>query len=335
MLKIFNQQVQTAATAVLMQQLNAFNAASGGAILLTNGQVAVGDWMESTMWASITNLIERRDVYDNGDATVKELTQLLDRAVNVDGRVGPIKVTPALMERLGKASAEAAATLATQAAIGMVADYLNTTIDVLIAAIGANAKAYSDQTATTATTPSLIGMQKACGLYGDAFASLKVWIMDGLAFNDLITTDILKNTSHLFNIGNVNIYQDGFGRRFVVTDAPGLRDTTAGTTNLLCLTTGAAAVKASGLRMYDAPLLGKANVQHILQGEYGFSLGIKGYAWNNTTPANPKNTGDGGTAVVDKGASPSNAELKKAANWPAMDLDVKATAGVLVKFGKK
>lgn len=334
-LHVFNQQVQTAATEVIAQQLNAFNAASGGSIILTNGGAASGDWMESTMWAAITNVVQRRDAYGNGDVAVKELTQLLERSVRADGRVGPIKVTPALMERLGKATAEAAATLATQASKGMIADYLNTTVNVLCAAIKANPKAYSDQTAATATTPTLIGMQKACGLFGDAFGSLQAWIMDGLAYNDLVTGDILKNVEKLFTIGNVNIFQDGFGRRFVVTDAPGLRDATAGTTNLLCLSAGAAAVKASGLRMYDATVLLKENVQQVLQGEYDFVIGLKGYAWNNTTAANPKNTGDGGTAVADKGASPSDAELVKPANWPLIVSDVKNTAGVMVTFGKK
>ncbi|AXH50951.1 major capsid protein [Serratia phage Scapp] len=334
-LYVFNQQVQTAATEVIAQNMNAFNAASGGAIIMTNGAAAAGDWMESTLWAAIGNVVQRRNAYGAGNVTVQELTQLLERSVRVDGRVGPIKVTPALMARISKATKEAAATLATQASTAMIGDYLNTTVNVLVAAIKANPKAYSDQTAATATTPTLIGMQKACGLFGDAFGSLKAWIMDGIAYNELVTGDILKNASQLFQIGNVTIMQDGFGRRFVITDAPGLRDATAGTTNLLCLSAGAAAVQASGLQMYDAPKLGEENVSYLLQGEYDFVIGLKGYAWNNTTKANPKNTGDGGTAVADKGASPSDAELMKSANWPQIVTDVKNTAGVLVTFGKK
>lgn len=332
---VFNRQVQTAATEVIAQQINMFNAASGGSLIMSNNSTAAGDWMESTMWAAIGNLVERRDAYGSGNATVKELQQLLERAVRVDGRVGPIKVTPALMERIGKATAEAAATLATQAAAAMVQDYLNTTIDILVAAIGANSKAVYDATNATATTPNLIDMQTGCGLFGDAYNALNTWVLDGLGYNQLVTGDFLKNANRLFQIGNVTIMNDGFGRRIIVTDAPGLRDTTAGTANALCLTAGAAAVQASGLRMYDATQLGGENVNMMLQGEYDFVVGIKGYAWNNTTKANPKNTGDGGTAVANKGASPSNAELKKAANWPQYASDVKNTAGILVKFGKK
>lgn len=336
MLHIFNRQVQTAATEIIRQNLQAFNAASNGTLMMSNEASEMGDWMESTMWAAITNLVERRDAYGSGDATVKELQQLLERAVKVDGRVGPIQITPALMERLGKASSEAAATLATQASAAMIQDYLNTTINVLTVAIGNNAAAYHDLTATTATTPNLIGMQEACGKFGDAFGDLKCWVMDGLAYNDLLTKDILKNPNQLFQIGTVTIMQDGLGRRFVITDAPGLRVGGANpTVSMLCLTGGAAAVKASPLRMYDGKTLGKENVQLILQGEYDFVVGLKGYAWNNTVKANPKNTGDGGAAVANKGASPSNAELVKPANWLLYASDVKSTAGVMVKFGKK
>ncbi|MBE8219669.1 major capsid protein, partial [Leptospira borgpetersenii] len=99
---------------------------------------------------------------------------------------------------------------------------------------------------------------------------------DGATYNDFID-ESLTNASRLFQIGNVNIMQDGLGRRFVISDIPALAE--GDLQHVLGLTAGAAAVQTSPLSMLAQPVLGKENLKALMQGEYDYTVGLKGYQW--------------------------------------------------------
>lgn len=307
-LNVFQQQVSTAATELVAQQVQKFNAASGGALVMGSGD-HIGDYIERTSWQLIGGLAQRRNAYGDGDLTPQELGQILDRMVKVDGRIGPVSVTPTMMKRLGKNAAEASSVVAAQAAEAMIQDYLNAAAGTLVAAIGAN----SGMVSTVSGVPTLAGLNKGARPMGDAFSRLVAWVMDGATYNDF-TDEALKNSNRLFQIGNVNIMQDGLGRRFVISDIPALSE--GGAQNVLGLTAGAAAVQTTALSMVAQPVVGKENLKAIMQGEYDFTVGLKGYQWADATIK-----------------SPTDAELTTAANWKKVATSDKDTAGVLVKFG--
>ncbi|HCI6737400.1 TPA: hypothetical protein NPP51_003417 [Klebsiella quasipneumoniae subsp. quasipneumoniae] len=306
-LYVFQQQVSTAATELVAQQVQKFNAASGGALVMGSGD-HIGDYIERTSWQLIGGLAQRRNAYGDGDLTPQELGQILDRMVKVDGRIGPVSVTPTMMKRLGKNTQEASSVVAAQAAEAMIQDYLNATAGVLVTAIGTN----TDMVTTVATAPNLVGLNKGARPMGDAFSRLVAWVMDGATFNDF-TDEALNNTNRLFQIGNVNIMQDGLGRRFVISDIPALA--ADGVQNVLGLTAGAAAVQTTALNMVAQPVVGKENLKALMQGEYDFTLGVKGYQW-----------------ASDSVKSPTDAQLTTAANWKKITTSNKDTAGVLVSF---
>ncbi len=307
-LYVFQQQVSTAATELVAQQVQKFNAASGGALVMGSGD-HIGDYIERTSWQLIGGLAQRRNAYGDGDLTAQELGQILDRMVKVDGRIGPVSVTPTMMKRLGKNTEEASSVVAAQAAEAMIQDYLNAAAGTLVAAIGAN----SGMVTTVSGAPTLAGLNKGARPMGDAFSRLVAWVMDGATFNDFIG-EALTNTNRLFQIGNVNIMQDGLGRRFVISDIPAL--SAGGDQSVLGLTAGAAAVQTTALNMVAQPVVGKENLKAIMQGEYDFTVGLKGYQWADATIK-----------------SPTDAELTTAANWKKVATSDKDTAGVLVKFG--
>lgn len=307
-LYVFQQQVNTAATELVAQQVQKFNVASGGALVMGSGD-HIGDYIERTSWQLIGGLAQRRNAYKDGDLTPQELGQILDRMVKVDGRIGPVSVTPTMMKRLGKNTEEASSVVAAQAAEAMIQDYLNAAAGTLVAAIGGN----SDMVTAVSGAPTLAGLNKGARPMGDAFSRLVAWLMDGATFNDF-TDEALTNTNRLFQIGNVNIMQDGLGRRFVISDIPAL--SAGGSQNVLGLTAGAAAVQTAALNMVAQPIVGKENLKAIMQGEYDFTVGLKGYQWSDATIK-----------------SPTDAELTTAANWKKVATSNKDTAGVLVKFG--
>ncbi|WP_392559783.1 major capsid protein [Orbus mooreae] len=313
-LYIFQQQVSTAATELVAQSVQEFNAASGGALVLGSGD-HIGDYVEQTSWQLLGGLAQRRNAYGSGTLTPQELGQLLDRMVKIDGRIGPISVTPTMMKRLGKDVSEASAVVAAQSAEAMIQDYLNTTGSALKAAISTNTDAVTDLSEATVVPPSLRGLNKGAKPFGDAYSRLVTWLMDGATFNDFID-ETLTNANRLFQIGNISIMQDGMGRRFVVSDIPALSD--GDLQHVLGLTVGAAAVTTSPLIMKAQDVLGQENVKALMQGEYDFTLGIRGYQWSKN---NIK--------------SPTNAQISTAANWSQIATSIKDTAGVLVTFGKQ
>ncbi|WP_119312844.1 major capsid protein [Morganella morganii] len=311
-LHIFQHQVSLAATELVAQAVQQFNEASGGALVFGDGD-HIGDYIEQTSWQLLGGLAQRRNAYGSDNLTPQELGQILDRMIKVDGRIGPVSVTPTMMKRLGKDVAEAAAVVSAQAAEAMLQDYLNTAGAALKAAISGNAAAVTDLTAA-GSAPSLRGLNKGTRPFGDAYSRIIAWLMDGATFNDFMD-ETLTNSSNLFQIGNVAIKQDGFGRRFVISDIPSLSE--GNKQHSLGLVTGAAAVQTSPLIMKAQDVLGQENIKALMQGEYDFTIGLRGYQW-----------------AKDSIKSPTNEQVAAIDNWKQIAASIKDTAGVMVTFGK-
>ena len=97
-LYVFPPQLSTAATELVAQQVQKFNAASGGALVMGSGD-HIGDYIERTSWQLIGGLAQRRNAYGDGDLTAQELGQILDRRVKVDGRICPVSGTTTMRQR--------------------------------------------------------------------------------------------------------------------------------------------------------------------------------------------------------------------------------------------
>lgn len=64
-------------------------------------------------------------------------------------------------------------------------------------------------------------------------------------------------------------------------------------------------------------VLGQENIKALMQGEYDFTIGLRGYQWSK-----------------DSIKSPTNEQIAAVANWKQIATDIKDTAGVMVSFGK-
>lgn len=326
-LAIFQQQVTGAATELVAQDVEKLNAASNGALIMGTGS-AIGDYIEQSSWKLIANLAVRRNAYDNtGKQTPEGLNQILDRVVKVDGGIKPIQMSPAMMERLGKNVSEVSAVVAAQASAAVIQDYLNVVLAALKAAFQAKAAGAAGSVWTEIPAPAggtagetesadLISLTKAVRPFGDRQQAIVAWAMSGAAYNDFLTGGVLKNSNQLFVIGNVRVMDDGFGRVFIVTDSPALADG-----SILGLVMGAGVVQTSGVQMYADTQLGGVNVQNIVQGEYIFHVGLKGYA-----------LADSVATAIAKTASITDAQLQAKASWNQIATDIKDTAGVLLTF---
>lgn len=318
-MKVFNREVQTAAIETLDQMVDKFNAASGGAIVLTADGFE-GDYRFENFWQGIHSAQRRVDRYGvNSAAAPTTLAQLQEIGVKVAGGFGPILWEPSQLTWVQKNPGEAVEVISRNLAEAMLKDQLNTALAAGVAAVEAG----TTNTVYDAGTSVLSyrHINRAHAKFGDHSQLLIADVMDGTTFHDLIDAN-LANEATLFQAGNVRVV-DILGRRVVVTDAPALRespDTSTNDAKILSLVAG-------GLTVYDGSDLitnvqttnGKLRIETTFQADYSFGVAVKGYQWD---------TGNGGK-------SPDDVELATGSNWDKVATSYKHTAGVLTLYETK
>lgn len=312
-LAVFSEYVYTSQTEVLRQQIDLFNAATRGAIILQSA-AHVGDYSDATLWAKIAGLVRRRDAYGSGAVTAKNLAMLVDTMVKVAAGTPPVNMPPGMFEWIQKSPEEGGAVVGQQLAVDTLADMLNTAILGGVAALSGVAAVVKDGTAGTATAGSFNAAQ---ALFGDAYQQIACWVMHSKPLFDIFGA-AFTNTEGLFTFGSVNVRTDPFGRAFVVSDSPALFNATPNPDqyNTLGLVPGAIRVHQNGDFTDNLETSnGDENIQRTYQAEWSYELGVKGFAWDKTTG----------------GKSPNDAALGTSANWDRYATSAKDLAGVLLK----
>ncbi|URC22422.1 major capsid protein [Serratia phage vB_SmaM-Susuwatari] len=315
-LQTLQEKVRSAATQLLSENLNVWNAASAGTLVMGSA-VQMKDLIETLSWGLISGLVVERNAFANAGtpAERKVMAQLLANSVRLDGRVGPLVITSGMLSKLNAGVGEIAATVAAQAAQGMIDSYVKVGMGAANAAIqsGAYAGTVTTQVAPIAggripvgaKFPTLIDMELATVVFGDQTSNIKAWFMSGAQYTYFKAFGVLTNTEVLFKIDTVRIEQDASGRRFVITDAPALGD------NIIGLSQSGVVVNAQALAMESDKVLGGENIEYILQGEFSYDVAVKGYKLKSSATA---------TAGSE---SFKQATLLNKANWEAI-----AKAGV-------
>lgn len=310
-MQVFNKYIMPAIIETLGQQIQKFNAASGGAIMLSTGGWE-GDFLQESFYAAIHSARRRVDRYAaNGNASPTDLTQLKHSSVKVAGGFGPIRFEPGQMTWLNKPTAEGIEVASRNFAEALLQDQLNSAIAASVAAISNQAGATNDVSATAGLTYS--ALNDAHAKFGDSSSLIVANVMTGQVYHKLIGQN-LANVQQLFQYGAVTVV-DILGKTVVVTDAPALYAT--GTPNLqkvLGLVSGAATVTDAGDVITNIDTTnGKERIETTMQVDYTFGLGLKGYTWDETNG----------------GKSPTDAELATGTNWDKVATDIKHTAGVI------
>lgn len=310
-MEVFNQYLMEATIETLAQDVEKFNGASGGAIVLTS-EGFEGDFMERSFYASLHSAKRRVDRYAaNGTPSATPLSQLLEASVKVAGGFGPITFEPGQMSWLQKNEAEAIEMISRNLSDVMIQDQLNAGVSAAVAAISNQADATNDVSATAGINYGNLNDTHA--LFGDASGSLVAQVMRGSVYHKLIGAN-LTNTPTLFQSSNVTMV-DILGKIIVVTDADALYE--AGTPNkdkVLSLAGGGIVVSdGSDIITNVETSNGKDRIETTMQADYTFGLGLKGYTWD----------------TANGGKSPTDAELATGTNWDLTATSIKHTAGVI------
>lgn len=311
-LAVYSEYTYSAFTETLAQQVDLFNAASGGSIILRSA-ANTGDYSDKAFWAKIQGLVRRRNAYGSGAVAEKNLEHLIDTMVKVAAGTPPVRIDPGMLLWIQQNEEVAGAVYGQQLAKDTLADMLNTALLVYVAALTGEADVYEDVSATDTTFETLL---KASSKFGDASANIGAWAMHSKSMFDIFGT-ALQNTGQLFNFGTVNVKQDGFGRPFVVTDSPSLVNITPDPDkHYICgMVQGAVAVEMNGDFIQNVETKnGDENIVRTIQSEWSYNVGVLGYTWDKATG----------------GKSPNDAALGTANNWDRTASDRKNTAGVLL-----
>jgi len=310
-MQVFNDYIMPATIETLGQMVQKFNAASAGSIRLTTDGFT-GDFLQESFFAAIHSAQRRVNRYAaQAAASATDLTQLKNSAVKVAGGFGPIRYEPSQMTWLQKPTAEGIEVASRNFAEAMLRDQLNTAIAALAAAIGNQASATNDVSATAGI--SYAAQNGAHAKFGDRSSELVASVMTGEVYHKLIGQN-LTNTAKLFLAQGVLVV-DILGKAVIVTDAPSLY--VAGTPNkqkVLGLVAGAATVFDGGDVISNIQTTnGQTRIETTMQVDYTFGLSLKGYTWDE----------------ANGGKSPSDAALATGTNWDKTASDIKQTAGVI------
>lgn len=309
-MQVFNQYAYLSATETIGQQVELFNVATNGALVLQSASNQ-GDFSFEAMFKQISGLVGNRNAYGSGDLTAVDLEQLQNASVKVGGQTKLVRYEPQAFDWIQRNQEEAGVAYGEQVAAGMMQYYLNTAIGSLVAAFtGQAAAVVVDKSADG--TASLGFLNDGAAKFGDRAGSLAAWVMHSKSLHD-IYGNALANSERLFDFGNVRVVSDGFGRPLIMTDSTHLIDSAK--YRQIGLVSGACMIEDNGdMRTYNEQKISVENVQHTMKSEFSFNVGLKGYTWD----------------TANGGKSPDDTKLATSTNWDKSATEIKDTAGVMV-----
>jgi hypothetical protein len=312
---VYDTEIRTATIELLGQKLEAFNAASGGAIVL-DANAWRGDYSRASFFQQLAGAQRRVDRYAaNGAQAATDLSESEMIGVKVAGGFGPILFEPSQLTWLNESPESAIPVIAEGFADALLADQLNTAVGSGVAAVENVAALVNDVSALTAGAGALqqTVLNGSHAKFGDMSGMLVTDIMTGAAYHKLIEKG-LANGERLFESMNVTV-QSILGKLIVVSDIPALA--VAGTPNktkvLSVVSQGIVVDNSSDIVTNLDTSNGKLRIETTWQADYSFGVKLKGYAWD----------------VTNGGKSPSDANLFTGTNWDQVVADVKHTLGTL------
>lgn len=310
-MKVYNDDIVGTTIELLGQKTDQFNAASGGAIVLSTASWR-GDFSRESFFNQIASAKRRVDRYAAiASQAATALTQGEHVGVKVAGGFGPVLFEPAQMTWLNEDPASAIRAISEGFSDALLADQLNTAVGAAVAAVSGQDALVNDVSTTAGLSLNVLNNSHA--KFGDQSQLLITDIMTGAAYHTLVDK-ALTNANQLFVAGNVMVV-DVLGKRYVISDIPALyEDGTPNKTKVLSVVANGIIVdNASDIISNIDTRNGNTRIQTTWQADYSFGLKLKGYSWD----------------VTNGGKSPLDTELFTATNWDKAVAENKHTLGTL------
>ncbi|MCG3198572.1 MAG: hypothetical protein GHCLOJNM_03075 [bacterium] len=312
---IYDEQFQSGQVEVLAQNLNLFNAASNGAIVLRSEKLP-GNYSKSAFFPMTSGLVTRRDTTSVSGVTDIALTQAEIATVKLNRKMGPVAQTLDAWKKMGATPELMSFVFGKQVGVAKIQDHIDIVLAALVAAlegVSGSALVFDGTAATMKHSAIVSGMSKL----GDAAQRVACLVMHSKPFFDLIQQAI---TDKVYGIANTVVYGGSpgtLGKPVVVIDSPSLVVAGSPTTyRTLGLTVGAAEVVESEAESVAAEVVtGLENLVGRVQAEYAINLGLKGFTWD----------------VTNGGANPTAGAIGTGSNWDKKATSVKDLGGIVVQ----
>lgn len=320
--KIYNDQFNGGLVEVLTQFSSAFNGASKNALRIQT-QAMRGEYGYESFFKLNSGLIARRDPTSTSTVTSQAITQDEQISVKLNRRIGPVEQTLDAFKKIARPNAsnqEISYLLGAEVAKAIEVDFIDTILTSEVAALGAQSQLqYTVPTSGTLTTAGLVnGLAK----FGDAAQRIVCWVMHSKAYYDLVNNQISANITGVSNYNVATANPITLNRPVIVTDSPALKTNTGGSPDFdeyytLGLVEGAGLIvqDTDPVTIYNDFLPGKENLTVIMQGEFAYNVGVKGYKWD----------------VQNGGANPTSSAIGTSSNWDQVMTSIKDLPGVRIK----
>lgn len=314
---VFNKWVYTTVNELVAQQLELFNTATRGALILRNAN-NTGDFKDETFWQLLSGAVRRRNPYGSGTVSAINLQMLVDSMVRVAAGTPPVNIPPVMFQWINMQPEQGAIQFAKQIAPQIMQDMLNTAVAALAAALRNVGAVNTDVSGGTGGaelfTPA--NVNTALGKFGDRRDAVVCWVVHSKPMGDYFGNAI-ANAATLFRYETVAVTADPFGKVFVMSDIPALIVAGSPTDYInLGLVSGAALVERNDDYFQNIETTnGDENILRTIQAEWSYNLGIKGFTWDKTAG----------------GKAPTTSALATGTNWDQTVTSIKDLAGVVLR----
>lgn len=312
---IYNDEFYGGMAEAIAQNLAVFNGASAGSVRLVANSL-LGDYNKESFLQDVANLITRRDLTSVSGATDLAMTQAEFIGVKIHRKIGPATQTLDAWRKIGKDQREMSFKLGGMIGERKTQDMINTSILSVEAALTGQA---SQNLAGIGGTLTHTLLNNTLAKMGDAGNRVVAWVMHSTSWYQLAGQSI---TDKITNVADVQIKEGtafSLGRPTIVTDSPALFDLGATSSagddfnSVLGLVSGAVVCTESEQQeLVSEVVTGLEQLSFRIQGEYAFSLNMKGMQWD----------------IGNGGANPTDAALATATNWDKIVTDAKDLPGV-------
>lgn len=316
-LTIYNEQVIGGFVETIQQNVDGFNAASGGGIVMQTDE-HIGDYARETFFDVIASLVTRRDT--TSVAAVTDLAATSDEFIGVkrNYKVGPVAQTLDAWRKIASDQRELSFIIGQQMARAVPQVMLNACLMALEGKLDSVAALEQTNTGATVTTEGLV---QALGKVGDASQRIVAWVMHGKVYHDLLLDQI---TDAVYRADGVMIMQGSpatLGRPVLVTDSTNLLETDGVSTGVDAYSTLGLFAGGAVCEISEPPtavldlVTGLENIVYRFQGEGAYTVSLRGCEWD----------------VANGGANPNDTALALATNWDTQVADNKLLPGVILK----
>jgi hypothetical protein len=312
--KVYNNEFNAGWWEGISQNLDVFNAASAGAIVL-DSELIKGDYGKEAFFEAFANAVTRRDTTSTSTVAGIKLTQDEIISVKCSQKIGPVEYALDAIRKIGKSDQEISFLLGQYLAKAKIQTMVHRGLIAVEAAIESQTTSLSYDASALSGTNTLTTtlLSHALQKLGDMSEQVVAFAMYSKPYFDLVRNQI---SDKIVNVADRVLYGGvpaTLNRPVLVTDDSALIQATspAYTYSVLGLVKGAVRVTESEEQNIVTQIVtGLENLVVRVQGEFAMNIAVKGFKY--------------GTG----GVNPTDATLGSTANWTLAATDVKFGPGV-------